>query len=83
MQPLNFIKEYYGEKYGFYFAWLIHYTGQLIIPSILGLIFFIAQVVKREEGMSISQMLNTTENFYYALIILVWSTYLVESWKRK
>ena len=41
MQPLNFIKDYYGEKYGFYFAWLIHYTGQLIIPSILGLIFFI------------------------------------------
>ena len=27
MQPLNFIKEYYGENFGFYFAWLIHYTG--------------------------------------------------------
>ena len=27
MQPLNFIAEYYGEKYGMYFAWLVHYTG--------------------------------------------------------
>jgi len=27
MQPINFIAEYYGEKYGFYFAWLVHYTG--------------------------------------------------------
>ena len=27
MQPLNVIKDYYGEQMGFYFAWLIHYTG--------------------------------------------------------
>ena len=27
MQPLNFIADYYGEKYGFYFSWLVHYTG--------------------------------------------------------
>ena len=36
MQPLNFIKEYFGEKWGFYFAWLIHYTGWLIPPMIIG-----------------------------------------------
>lgn len=40
MQPLNFIREYYGAKFGFYFAWLIHYTGMLIIPSIVGIIIF-------------------------------------------
>ena len=46
MQPVNFIAEYYGEEFGFYFAWLVHYTGMLIIPSILGLIVFIYQAVK-------------------------------------
>lgn len=45
LQPLNFIKDYYGEKYGFYFAWLIHYTGQLILPSIVGIGIFIYQLV--------------------------------------
>lgn len=39
MQPLNFIKDYYGEKFGFYFAWLIHYTGWLIPMAIIGTIF--------------------------------------------
>ena len=40
MQPLNFIKDYYGAKFGFYFAWLIHYTGQLLIPSLVGILIF-------------------------------------------
>ena len=39
MQPLNVIKDYYGEKMAFYFAWLIHYTGWLIPPMIIGVAF--------------------------------------------
>ena len=41
MQPLNFINEYYGSQFAMYFAWLVHYTGMLIIPSIIGIILFI------------------------------------------
>jgi hypothetical protein len=41
-QPLNFITDYYGEKYGFYFSWLVFYTAALIIPAVVGLAFFIA-----------------------------------------
>jgi len=43
-QPLNFIADYYGEKMGFYFAWLIHYTSWLFLLSILGVVCFIAQI---------------------------------------
>lgn len=40
MQPLNYICNYYGEKMGFYFAFLIFYTSWLVIPAIPGLILF-------------------------------------------
>ena len=40
MQPLNMLKSYYGEKYAFEFAYLLHYQAWLIIPSILGIILF-------------------------------------------
>ena len=46
MQPLNFIKDYYGEKFGFYFAWLIHYTGWLIPPAIIGTVLGIIIIIK-------------------------------------
>mmetsp|Transcript_16277 Transcript_16277/g.22290 ORF Transcript_16277/g.22290 Transcript_16277/m.22290 type:complete len:100 (+) Transcript_16277:1581-1880(+) len=41
-QPLNFISEYYGEKMGFYFAWLIHYTAWLFVLALLGIVCFFA-----------------------------------------
>ena len=31
------IKNYFGEKVGFYFAWMTHYTAWLLIPAIGGL----------------------------------------------
>jgi len=41
MQPLNFIADYYGEKFGFYFAWLVNYTAWLLPLALIGFIFFI------------------------------------------
>ncbi len=41
MQPLHYIANYYGEKMGFYFAWLIFYTSWLLLPAIPGLALFI------------------------------------------
>jgi hypothetical protein len=45
IQPINLIRKYFGEKLGFYFAWLGFYTFSLILPSIIGLIVFILGVV--------------------------------------
>jgi len=46
MQPLNFIRDYYGEKFGFYFAWLIHYTGWLISVAIIGFVLGVAMIIE-------------------------------------
>jgi hypothetical protein len=45
MQPINFVADYYGEKFGFYFAWLVHYTALLLIPGIVGAVIFGYQFV--------------------------------------
>jgi hypothetical protein len=37
-QPLHIIRNYFGAKLGFYFAWLGFYTTWLIFPSILGVL---------------------------------------------
>ncbi|XP_071511474.1 anoctamin-7-like [Diadema antillarum] len=40
-QPLDHIREYFGEKIGLYFAWLGLYTGWLIPASLVGILIFI------------------------------------------
>ncbi|KAL9970224.1 hypothetical protein ACROYT_G022562 [Oculina patagonica] len=40
-QPLDHVREYFGEKIGIYFGWLGQYTAWLIMPSIIGLFVFL------------------------------------------
>ncbi|CAH3190102.1 unnamed protein product, partial [Porites evermanni] len=40
-QPLDHVREYFGEKIGIYFGWLGQYTAWLIMPSIVGLLVFL------------------------------------------
>ena len=37
-QPIYIIRQYFGEKLAFYFAWLGFYTTWLFLPSIVGLL---------------------------------------------
>ena len=39
-QPVNMVKSYFGEKFAFEYAFLIHYEAWLIMPSILGILLF-------------------------------------------
>ncbi|XP_034024589.1 anoctamin-7 [Thalassophryne amazonica] len=40
-QPLDHIREYFGEKIALYFAWLGFYTGWLLPASIIGTLVFL------------------------------------------
>ena len=86
MQPLNVIKDYYGEKMGFYFAWLIHYTGWLIPPIVIGLIVGIIMLIRGlvdEDNPDPDTWLNSPVSFIYGITIMIWVTLFNESWKRK
>ncbi|XP_041665292.1 anoctamin-7 isoform X2 [Cheilinus undulatus] len=39
-QPLDHIREYFGEKIALYFAWLGFYTGWLVPASVVGTVIF-------------------------------------------
>ncbi len=68
------IKNYFGEKVGFQYAWMSFYTVWLIFPTIVGIALTIFQLVKG---------VDTPLTTIYALFVCVWVTVFIERWKRK
>lgn len=73
-QPLNHIKDYYGEKISLYFAWLGHYTHWLAFPACVGIGVGVQSFV---EGTVDSQLVP-----FFGVFMACWCTCYLEYWKR-
>ncbi|KFW94251.1 Anoctamin-6, partial [Phalacrocorax carbo] len=49
LQPLDFIRKYYGEKIGIYFAWLGFYTNMLIVAAVVGVGCFLYGCLRKDD----------------------------------
>ena len=82
LEPLNIIKNYYGERYAFEYVYLLHYQAWLIIPGVLGIIstgFFLNTF---RENHDFNAAKDNQYNAIFGLLTALWATIFVESWKR-
>jgi hypothetical protein len=74
-QPIDKVKDYFGERIGFYFLFLQHYVTMLMWPALLGSVTYVVQVIG-----------GTPENPlmpYFTVVMVLWSTFFVELWRRR
>ncbi|CAO1368109.1 unnamed protein product [Diamesa tonsa] len=69
-QPIDRIRNYFGDSIGFYFSFVNFYTIALVVPTLLGFFQFAFG-----DG-------NTTPP-YFCFLYVVWMTVFLEVWKRK
>ncbi|XP_076085009.1 anoctamin-7-like isoform X2 [Mytilus galloprovincialis] len=62
-QPLDHIREYFGEKVGIYFAWLGFYTAWLLPASVIGVIVFLYGVFTMTSNVPANEICNSGETF--------------------
>lgn len=74
-QPLNRIRDYFGEKIGLYFCFLGHYTSWLLPISIVGLIVGIDMLAEMTT--------QPVTSPYFSAIVSFWCIFMLEFWKRK
>lgn len=75
-QPVDEIKDYFGEKIGLYFLWLGHYTMWLLVAGIVGIFAWINVAVDGNDP-------NAEAMPYFSVFMALWATLFLEFWKRK
>jgi hypothetical protein len=75
-QPLEEIRDYFGDDVGLYFSWLGLYTAMLIICSLFGVVVMIAQPIY--GGVE-----NNPFTLAYSIYVGLWSISFLESWGRR
>jgi anoctamin-10/anoctamin-7 len=73
--PLREIRDYMGEKVAFYFSYLSHYNVWLMLPALIGVVFFMMQL---SEG-----TVDIKAVPIFSMFITLWSSLFLESWRRQ
>ncbi|XP_075216238.1 anoctamin 8 white walker [Lycorma delicatula] len=74
-QPLDSVCNYFGVKIAMYFAWLGHYTFALIVPAIVGFIFWV--------GFGRGDQATEDVGFVlFSFFNVLWFSVYLEAWKR-
>jgi hypothetical protein len=77
------MKRYYGERHSFFFIYCEHYNAFLIYPAILGLSLFIYQIYWFTQTGNMGTALDSSYNGIFGIIVSLWATAFVESWRKK
>ncbi|XP_064481991.1 anoctamin-4-like [Ornithodoros turicata] len=64
-QPLNIIRDYFGEKICFYFAWVGTFIASLIVPAFIGLGVFFFGVIEKVSNDKDTLLRNGTHAVNY------------------
>jgi Calcium-activated chloride channel/Anoctamin, dimerisation domain len=78
-QPVEEIRNYFGEEIGLYFGWLGFFTKWLWFASAFGVLCFVLWLVAKLRGEKWGLWVNTV----YSIFLALWATAFLEFWKRK
>ena len=75
-QPIEEIRDYFGDDVGLYFAWLGLYTRMLFLQSVFGCITMGSQVYY-------GTVKDNPLTFSYSIYVGLWSISFLEAWHRR
>jgi hypothetical protein len=77
-QPLELVREYFGEKMALFYTWFGFYNTMLWIPAIAGFLLFVTQILSYSQTGS----LENPYSVVYACVIALWSNTFCSLWKQ-
>lgn len=86
--PVNNIKDYLGERIAFFYAWQFQLNRMLqfiVWPGIVVIVYGAVKAVDAgaDTGAVLNQMFDNELTPLFTVLVGLWSTTVLESWKRK
>ena len=78
-QPIDEIRDYFGDDYALYFAWIGLYTRSLATLSVLGVVVML-------YGSVTARTIDPDKNdltLLYSVFVAVWSVMFLQRWARR
>jgi hypothetical protein len=72
-QPIEEIRDYFGEQIALYFAFLRVYTNSLVFPTVIGMLTMIGHLRNGVEGNPLS--------LAYSILVSFWSVAFIKKWR--
>jgi len=90
-QPLDSVREYFGEKIALYFAFLGFYTSFLWIPAAAGLLsfayglYFATSHASEEDTFEaiMGRVVDNPSTLPFAAFVCLWGTLFLDFWRRQ
>ena len=77
------MRDYFGEKIGFYFAWLEHYSTSLLVLTVVAVSLYIPMALVQYGTCPNDCSHSVVWTPLYSLILVVWCSLHSEGWKRR
>uniref|UniRef100_A0A8C4ZM08 Anoctamin n=1 Tax=Gadus morhua TaxID=8049 RepID=A0A8C4ZM08_GADMO len=81
-QPLDHIRDYFGEKVALYFAWLGFYTGWLVPAAVMGTVVFLFGFWLVTTDLPAGLLFDNGGTVFFSVFMALWSVTFLEFWKR-
>jgi len=82
LQPINEVRDYFGEEIAVYFAFMEEYTQSLVWPSIASLACLISTIRSYLIG-SMWSVEGNSLAYYFHVFMCLWTVQLLATWKRR
>uniref|UniRef100_A0A8C7UA91 Anoctamin n=1 Tax=Oncorhynchus mykiss TaxID=8022 RepID=A0A8C7UA91_ONCMY len=91
-QPLDHIREYFGEKIALYFAWLGFYTAWLLPAAVVGAFVFVSGLMSMGTNTpahvvclcwQVGYLFDHPGTVFFSVFMSFWAVTFLEYWKRK
>lgn len=77
-QPVDEIRDYFGDEVAFYFAWLGTYTSSLTVPGLMGVVVRLFQPAASGGGVDANIF-----TLPYTIFLAMWSIGFLSTWTKR